>query len=152
MNRVYFKGFNYTTENLPEGVIFVGVSPDGLVHQMTKNAEPAADDVTLEQEVGDAIEQAEAYSQGGTSLGFREPIFFKMKGTEMARCRSTLMSKGGLSFADNVFYFDANHRLTQVQCATRPSNFGRSLVDHEAIQKRLGNCIDLAIENGVEDQ
>lgn len=152
MNRVYFKDFNYTSENLPDGVVFVGVSPDGLVHQMTKNADPAPDDVSLEEEVADAIAQAEGYSQDGVSLGFREPIFFRVRGTDMARCRSTLMSNGGLSFADNVFYFDADHRLTQIQCATRPSNFGRSLIDHDAIQRKVGAWIDLVIENGAEEE
>ena len=148
MNEVRFQNFNYqAVPELPEGVVFFGADSSGVFHQQTRNADPTPENIGLPEAVNDTIALAQELTEEGTSVGFESPSYNVANSTPYARASSMLSSSGGLSFAENIFFFDDERYLIQIQCGSLLASPDSTLHSRRKLQKRLGEMIDMVIKN-----
>ena len=146
MKNIRFANFQYTVNDLPEGVVFFGRNEQGIFHQMTRNADPADESVSLYEAVAETIKQAEEMAEEGSSVGFESPIYHVTpSGIPYARVTSVLTSSGGLSFADNVFFYDEDRILHQIQCGSLLTTPRSALISRKKLQEHVGEMMDIIV-------
>ena len=93
----------------------------------------------------DSIKAAKEELEEGASIGFSSPTFDMLGNEVYARCTSTLNINGGLSFAENIFYFDDEHRLVQIQCGSNLVEPKGALHARRTLADRNKNMIEAVL-------